>query len=42
MGDCIFTPVLNNLKDIIVLKISIKYSLDVSVLMTSFYQLVGL
>lgn len=42
MGDCIFTSVLNNLKDIIILKINIKYSLEASVLMTSFYQFVGL
>lgn len=41
MGDCIFTPVLNNLKDLMVLKISIKYSLEASVLMTSFYLFVG-
>lgn len=42
MGNCIFTPVLNNLKDIMVLKINIKYSFEDSVLMTSFYQFVGL
>lgn len=43
MGDWIFTPVLNNLKDIMVLKINRKYSLEALVLMTQlFYHFVGL
>lgn len=39
MGDCIFTPVLNSLKAIMVLKINIKYTLEALILMTSFTSL---